>query len=266
MAFAEVWDQAPTMLQPVGGMDAIIDAFKRRVGERVLLNAEVVSIRRSGKQARITWRDVVSGRQSTIEAHLAVCTIPLPVLTLIDSDFSDQVKNAISVGAGIYVPAVKVAFQSRPRWWEYELGLYGGISWTAKDITQMWYPSHGFHDSTGIIVGAYIWNSTIGAKFAAMTPAGRASVATQDAEALHPSFAERVTEGVSVAWSKVPYSMGGWAEWDAPTRSAAYGPLLAGDGPFIFAGEHMSYINGWQEGAVQSAHYAVARVSSILNS
>jgi monoamine oxidase len=44
-------------------------------------------------------------------------------------------------------------------------------------------------------------------------------------------------------------------------RQAAYPTLLAGDGPFYFAGEHMSYINAWQEGAVQSAHYTVAQIA-----
>ena len=41
----------------------------------------------------------------------------------------------------------------------------------------------------------------------------------------------------------------GWAE------------CVAGDGPFYFAGEHMSYITAWQEGAVQSAHYTVSQIA-----
>ena len=44
-------------------------------------------------------------------------------------------------------------------------------------------------------------------------------------------------------------------------RQAAYPVLLAGDGPFYFAGEHMSYITAWQEGAVQSAHYTVSQIA-----
>jgi monoamine oxidase len=44
-------------------------------------------------------------------------------------------------------------------------------------------------------------------------------------------------------------------------RQAEYPVLLAGDGPFYFAGEHMSYVTAWQEGAVQSAHYTVAEIA-----
>ena len=55
---------------------------------------------------------------------------------------------------------------------------------------------------------------------------------------------------------------GAWAEWSRGARALeAYRRLLDGDGPFLFAGEHMSYINGWQEGAVRSAHVALARMA-----
>jgi monoamine oxidase len=36
--------------------------------------------------------------------------------------------------------------------------------------------------------------------------------------------------------------------------------LLKGDGPFLFCGEHMSHVTGWQEGAVRSAHYALGDI------
>jgi monoamine oxidase len=41
--------------------------------------------------------------------------------------------------------------------------------------------------------------------------------------------------------------------------------LLQGDGPFLFAGEHMSYINGWQEGAVRSAHYSLKQIAERMS-
>jgi monoamine oxidase len=59
---------------------------------------------------------------------------------------------------------------------------------------------------------------------------------------------------VSVAWKNVPFTRGGWAEWSRTARAKQFPVLLKGDGLYLFAGEHMSYINGWQEGAVRSAH------------
>jgi monoamine oxidase len=173
------------------------------------------------------------------------------------------VKEAIATGAELYWPAVKVAFEAPRRWWEIDQQLYGGISWTDRDITQIWYPSHGFHGKKGVLLGAYISRQAPGLKFTAMTPAERHAAAIADGERLHPGYGKLVGPAASVAWAKIPYSLGAWIEWDAVAgaRQAAYPVLLAGDEPFYFAGEHMSYINAWQEGAVQSAHYTVAQIA-----
>ncbi|MBV8411178.1 MAG: FAD-dependent oxidoreductase [Alphaproteobacteria bacterium] len=263
LSFAESWNQEPTMLQPVDGMDAIPRAFARALGEIVRLNQEVIEIRRAGEQARIVTRDRRTGGQQAHEADFVVCTIPLPVLKSIASDFAPPVKAAIERGAEGYFPAVKVAFEAERRWWELDDAIYGGISWTARDITQIWYPSHGFQAERGVLVGAYIWAQAAAQRFLAMTPAERAAAAIDDGERLHPGYAKRVRSGVSVAWSKIPFSLGAWMDWDDVPggRSEVYPVLLAGDGPFHFAGEHMSYITAWQEGAVQSAHHTVERIA-----
>ena len=41
-----------------------------------------------------------------------------------------------------------------------------------------------------------------------------------------------------------------------------YAALTGTDGPFHFAGEHVSHINGWQEGAVLSAQAAVKAIAA----
>jgi monoamine oxidase len=63
------------------------------------------------------------------------------------------------------------------------------------------------------------------------------------------------------AWSKIPFNRGAWAEWTRDGRQQAYALLLEPDGPFYFAGEHMSWIPGWQEGAVLSAHEAIVEIA-----
>ena len=263
LCFAESWSQSPTMLQPVGGMDAIPRAFARVLGGMIQLDQEVVQIGRTGDRARIVSLDQKTGKRSAIDADFAICTIPLSVLKSIPADFSPPVKEAITAGAALYWPAVKVAFEAPRRWWETDQQLYGGISWTDRDITQIWYPSHGFHGKKGVVLGAYISRQTPGLKFTAMTPAERHAAAITDGERLHPGYSKLVGPAASVAWAKIPYSLGAWIEWDAVSgaRQAAYPVLLAGDGPFYFAGEHMSYINAWQEGAVQSAHYTVSQIA-----
>jgi monoamine oxidase len=256
----ELWEFSPTMLQPVGGMDVIPRAFAHALGPMIRYHAEVVELRRFGGGARVIWRDGRSGRKSALDADIVICTVPLPVLKSLDADFAAPVKQAIAMGATSYIPAVKVAFQSR-RWWETELQLFGGTSWTMRDITQIWYPSHGFYRKKGILVGAYIWSADPGEAFAAMAPSSRIRAAILSGERLHPGYASRVKRGVSVAWSKVPFSLGGWADSTSAAWQKAYPVLRDGDGPFYFTGEHMSYITGWQEGSVQSAHYTVQKIN-----
>jgi monoamine oxidase len=258
--FGEGWHQAATMLQPVGGMGRIGRAFGRKLGASITYNAEVTELRRAGSGARIVWKDTKSGARHAIEAPLVVVTIPLPVLRGVPADFASETRAAIE--SVEYIPAVKIAFQAERRFWELDQAIYGGISWTTRDITQIWYPSAGVQRQKGILVGAYIWTTDLGDKFAALPQAQRLALAVADGERLHPGYGQHLTRGVSVAWKNIPYSQSAWAEWSSDARAKYYPVLLGGDGPFLFAGEHMSHITGWQEGAVQAAHYALRDIGS----
>lgn len=261
LEFPDFANMAPTMMQPVGGMDRIARAFYQRLRHRIRLNAEVTAIRRTGSGSRIIWKDSRSGSTRAEIAETVIITIPLTILRTIDADFSPAIKAAIA--APDYVPAGKVAFEAQRRFWEFDHQIYGGISWTTRDITQIWYPSSGFQQQKGILLGAYIWSQEIGDRFAAKEPAQRIEGALKDGEALHPSCQEYLSKGISVAWKNIPYNRGAWVEWPEADRSTHYKALLKGDGPFLFAGEHMSYINGWQEGAVQSAFHILRQLSSM---
>jgi monoamine oxidase len=251
------------MMQPVGGMGRIGQAFGERLRGTISYGAAVRALRRSGDAARVVWREAGTGRERAIEAPLAVITIPLAVLRTIPADFTPEIHAAVA--AADYVPAVKVAFQAERRFWELDAAIYGGISWTSRDITQVWYPSAGIHQRQGILVGAYIWSDEPGERFAAMPPADRLQAALADGAALHADYARHLTRGVSVAWQNIPFSAGAWAEWSPEARASHYAPLLRGDGPFLFAGEHMSYINGWQEGAVRSAHHTLHAIAERMS-
>ena len=69
-----------------------------------------------------------------------------------------------------------------------------------------------------------------------------------------------VKNGVSIAWPNVPHSLGGWGEWKDEQRATTYRTLLAPDGAIYLAGDHLSYLTAWQEGAILSAHRAVEMI------
>lgn len=256
--FQSINDMQPTMLQPVGGMDAIANAIYDQVKPSVRLNAPVTAIRRNGARVRIEH----GPGSSTTDADFAIVTLPANLLERIPSDFSPAKKAALKNIP--YLPSVKVAFQA-PRFWETDDHLYGGLAWTDRANENVIYPSDGFHSPTGILVAAYVagWtNQDNPQKFAALSHDERFRVCRESIEALHPGKSKLLAKGVTVGWGLTPYSEGVGALWAGGPggngeRGQQYAELLKPEGPIFFAGEHLSYAGLWQEGAALSAHEAI---------
>lgn len=257
LSFTEEWNQAATMLQPVGGMDRIVQAFVRQVGDRITYRAPVEAVRKAGEGARIVYRH--EGVQRVLEVDHAVVTLPFPALQKIETDFSAAHKAAMK--SCHYTQAAKIAFQAGRRFWEEDQQIYGGISWTDTDIGQMWYPSGGLMQDKGILIGAYIRNDAVGTRYAAMGFAERLEAALACGELIHPGYRREVQHGVSVCWPRVPHADGGWAVWSAEARKTHYPVLTRPDGPLHLAGDQVSYLPGWQEGSILSGHAVVADIA-----
>jgi monoamine oxidase len=229
----------------------------RSLGSLVTYDAEVLRLRRNKDEgARVEWRDKRTGASSSLDSDYVLVTIQPGLLPQLDHDFSPRVRQALAAPEG--TPLAKVGFQAKRRFWEHDLQIYGGISWTDHGITQIWYPSQGIHGQRGILVGAYIWRE--GEQFANKSLRERIAFALEGGELLHPGYGRQVEHGVSIAWSKVRYSSGATTHWTDETRRDEYPVLLEPHGPYYFAGEYLSYVNGWQEGAVQSAHFTINRL------
>ena len=252
--FSEFLDQNPTLFQPVGGMDAIVKAFEKKVGSLIQHQNVVKEIRKSPDGVRIVHHSASDGKTKETHADFAICSIPAPVLADIPNDFSNDVQKAIE--SVRFVSAVKIALEARRRFWEDDYAIYGGISWTDQDITQIWYPAQGYHRASGVLLGAYIWDEKPGIRYSAMTPRERLKAAIAEGEQIHPGYAEEITSGVSRAWSKAPFQKGGWpASYEAPDS------LQKPDAAIYFAGDQVTALPGWREGAVLAAHAAVSQIS-----
>jgi monoamine oxidase len=252
MLFEEGFDFQATMFQPVGGMDRIPMAFARKLGAVIRLASEVTEIRRTAGGVRITYRDTRSGKQTSIEGTYCIVTIPLKVLHQIDADFSPAYGSAIR--AVEYGDAVKIAWQAR-RFWETEDHIYGGISWVKGPTALVWYPSDRLFSPKGILLGAYA-NRDAADVVAAAPLAAQFDMSRTAIEGLHPGHGKELEKPMAIAWSKVPYSLGIAARYSTDD-DANYALLSEPDGPFYFAGEHLSHVGAWQEGAVLSARRAI---------
>ena len=247
--FSEGSNQQPSMLQPIGGMDKIAKAFRDRVASVITYGAEVKEIAKVSNGAKILYEK--NGIQVEHNADYCICTIPTTVLRDIPNDFSGAHKAEIN--SFIYSNAAKLAFQSR-RFWEQDHSIFGGISWTNQDITQIWYPSNALGSTNGIIIGAYIWGSSASTNFSNQSPQQRINSASLQGNNLHSEYQSEVSKGISVAWRNIPFQLGAYGLSSAST-------LLNPDDNIIFAGEHLSILKGWQEGAILSAYHAINEIT-----
>lgn len=247
--FDDEFEMQPTMFQPVGGMDRIPQAFHARLKSVVRLNAEVTDIRNGERDVRVAWRDGKSGKTQTIAADYCICTIPPKVLETIPSNFSPAFAAAIrQVPAGA---ANKIAWQA-PRFWESDRGIYGGLSFIKRDIQLIWYPSGGYFQPEGVLVGCYNFDD-VAARFMQQSIPQRLQASRDAIDALFPGRARLLTRGITVAWNHVPHTLSPWHHWDDPS-GPVYRLLDQPEGRVYLAGEHMSHVNGWQEGSALSAH------------
>jgi monoamine oxidase len=254
------FDFQTTMFQPVGGMDAIAKAFARELGDIIRYECKVTRIQQGNAGVTITYADAAhpeSVRQET--ADWCVCTIPLSILSQIQTDVGPAMKAAID--AIPYLAAAKVGLQFKRRFWEEDEAIYGGISYTDLPIGQIAYPNTGFNQTgRGVLLGAYLFGLPSAYEFTALTPSERVARTVEFGSRLHPQYRAEFENGIAVAWNRIPFTLGCAGYWTDAARSQHYDNLCQIDGRIVLAGEHASYIPAWQEGAVLSALDAVTRL------
>ncbi|MEU4690765.1 FAD-dependent oxidoreductase [Actinoplanes sp. NPDC023714] len=249
LSFEFGYDQAMMMFQPVGGMDRIATALAAAAGRhRIRLGARVLTVTGRDADVVVTYRQ--GGREHAITADFCVAALPPHLLAKIPHNFSAEVSAALAA----FVPfaAGKIGLEYRSRWWETDLRIYGGPTFTDLDITQIWYPSSGFHDRRGLVVGYYNFGEVAEA-YGALSPAARTARAIEQGVKIHGAkYRTELASAFSVAWERMPHLEGAWAyPW------SSFRPLLEPAGRVYFAGDWLSQAVAWQHGAFLSARAAV---------
>lgn len=255
LSFGDQLFQQSTMVEPIGGMDAIPKAFAARLTSEIKYGVEVTHLKRTPSGVRVLYSQA-DGLMGAAEADFAICTLPFSTLKSVDCDLSAPVRAAVDTL--VYEAACKVAWQA-PRFWEHEDRIYGGLSFVDSRCNMAWYPSYGFNTPEGVLVGAY--NFTGQAEpFGAQSLEDQYAESRASLERIHPGKGHLFTRPLAINWAHQPRSMGAWSEespgtnHDTPEMRAA----IAGDGPILFAGQHLSPIGSWMEAAVRSSHHTLA--------
>ena len=135
--------------------------------------------------------------------------------------------------------------QPERRW---VIGL-GGRSWTDQEIGKIIYPLHGFQGHKGVVVGYYMdFDRTMRER----TPTERQRVALEQGARIHPQYTTEFETAFSVSWPRVPWSRGSWRSETAEAHEAL-AVLQRPDGRIHFAGDYMTNMSSWMQGAFESA-------------
>jgi monoamine oxidase len=253
------YDLTPSMFQPVGGMDQIAMALYRDVAPLVEFDAKVTAIDQDERGVSVTYVDARRGGEpKQARADWCLCTIPLSILSEIPVKVGEPMLAAIQ--SAPYEASVKFGLQFKRRFWEEDERIYGGVSYTDLPIQMIGYPMAGMNQGgKGVLLGGYVWG-TNAYEFTAMTPEQRVRKAVEIGAQIHPQYPAEFENGISVAWHKTPYSLGGWANWSDDQRKVEYELLLKPQGATYFCGEHMSYVGSWMAGAFESSHETIKQL------
>ncbi|HEY4294407.1 MAG TPA: flavin monoamine oxidase family protein [Luteibacter sp.] len=256
LGMSGMYEFQTTLMQPVGGMDAIGKAFVREIGPNVIrYNTKVTGIAQDERGVTVSYEDTAKpGHVQQAKADWCVCTIPLSILSQIPIQVSEA--KAAAIGAVPYWGSVKVGLQFRRRFWEEDEAIYGGVTATDLPIGMISYPSHGFGTQKGVLLGAYTLFLEA-YEFTAMDPARRIRRAVEDGSKIHPQYAREFENGMAVAWHRSPGTLGCFAGWTEEARAKHYSDICSMDGRIVLAGEHASYLPAWQEGAILSSLSAI---------
>jgi monoamine oxidase len=249
--------QQPTMFEPVGGMDRIPHAFARELDRDLEYGAEIDGIyKQPDGGVEVSYTDAAN-RPQKVQGDYCISTIPLPVLSSIEHNLSAEMTEAINNVD--FASTGKIGLQFSRRFWEEDDEIFGGVSRTSMDITQIWYPCHDFFSTKGVLIGYYNFGDTA-EKVGALDAAGREELALEQGSKIHPQYREAFENSFSIAWHKTRYEQGGWADYNDEKRDKYYPTLTEPDGPVYLAGDQISNHPGWMNAAFKSAHYVVKQI------
>jgi len=256
------FDMQWTMFQPVGGMDQIARGFERHMGHLIRFDSEIERLRQNDQGVTADWINTKTGQRGSTTADYAIVTMPLSVLHRLDTDFSESFKEAMEGVA--YAPVMKAGLQMKRRFWEEDFSIYGGHIKTNFDngmgIYNISFPSTAWQSQKGVLLGAYIYGA-VAVQASAKSLRDRLEYCLDIGETVFPGhYRANFETGFSWCWHRAKYNQGGWAEWSEAGRKTAYPKLLQPEGRVYLAGEHLSYMTGWQAGAIESAWMQIEKL------
>ena len=158
--------------------------------------------------------------------------------------------------------AYKIAWES-PRFWEKENHIYGGISFLKNTVDLVWYPSAKLFSPKGVLISGFnierneagfgkafgdsaggsnaVWRTSLYRGQTRRLPGGGGSAAPRPLEAAGEAYLRQLVKDSVFPWLLRQQSgskqRGGLCQLEKP------------EGRTYFAGDYLSHLVAWQEGA-----------------
>ncbi|MDH6125851.1 FAD-dependent oxidoreductase [Kitasatospora sp. GP82] len=250
------YNQAMVMFQPVGGMDQLPKALTRAIGpRRVRLGCQATSVTELAHGVRVAYQDG-TGQERVVDADYCIAAMPPHLLAGLPHNLGSAVQRALTSIAP--ASAGKIGLEYRSRWWETDHRIYGGITETDLDLSHIWHPSYDFNGERGVMIGYYNTGSRAD-RYGTMSPKAREERAVALGSRIYGrKYRTELASSFSVSWQYVPHLEGAWHRLPGGSPDApVLRPLTEPSGRVLFAGDWLSYTDGWQHGAILSARKAV---------
>ncbi len=198
-----------------------------------------------------------------------ICTIPFSSLrnVKIDPLFSDIKMRAIREVN--YISSQKTLLLCRERFWEKD-GIRGGGSYTDLPIASIWYPSDCVQNQNetkklwrkpGVLVGSFNFNLDT-TRLTNLPKSMQFNEIKREIETVH-GLREGYLDGIvadhkTVNWDEQPTIRGALCFFSPEQkRIFSYGMAVPEyNGRVFFAGEHISAVHRWMQGALQTGMQA----------
>ncbi len=207
-----------------------------------------------------------------------ICTIPFSSLRNVKVNplFSDIKMRAIREVN--YIPSQKTLLLCRERFWEKD-NIKGGGSYTDLPIASIWYPSdHAQSQSKsesswkepGVIIGSFNFNLDT-TRLTNQPEERQFNEIKREIEEVHGLPADYLDDIVAghktVNWDEQPTIRGALSFFSPEQkRIFSYGMTLPEyNGRVFFAGEHISAVHRWMQGALQSGMFAANSLVQSIN-
>ena len=255
-------DHPGVMFQAKGGMDQIPFAMEKALKRGTIkFNSEVINIQHGEDEVEVTYENTKNGRTKKVKADYIISTIPFSVLSSVENNFSDVVKDALKSATSS--PAYKIGLQLTRRFWEEDEMIYGGSSYSDIETHyQTSYPSSDLFGKQGAVMLANYKYGGGSVELSNATNAERIEHALMCGEKLHPGKFRKHYNGqaISMSWHKDKYALGGASSYRSNRQRRKHIPnIIKGEKRVIFSGGGISpYHSAWMTGAIEGAWHMIA--------